>query len=255
MVADARIGADAAAHLLDVGAERLGQVRHFVHERNAGGQHGVGGVLGQFGRTHVHHHQAVVRALEGLVNAAHDADGVFVVRADHDPVRAHEIVDGGPFLQEFGVGRHAERDLHAARGQFAGDDVAHLVGRAHRHGGLVHDQLARRHVARDALRGSQHILQVGGAIFTGRGTHGDELHVAKGDALRDIVGEMQAAGLHVAPHQVFQARLVDGNAALAQQGDLRRVHVQAHDVVAHVGQARPRHQPHVTGTHDRNLHA
>ncbi|MNN74973.1 hypothetical protein D3C81_1912360 [compost metagenome] len=66
---------------------------------------------------------------------------------------------------------------------------------------------------------------------------------------------MQAAGLHVAADQVFQAGLVDGNAALAQQGDLRRVHVQTHDVVAHVGQARSRHQPHVTGTHDRDFHA
>ena len=40
VVADARIGADAVAHLLDVGAQSLGQVGQFVHERDARGQHG-----------------------------------------------------------------------------------------------------------------------------------------------------------------------------------------------------------------------
>jgi UDPglucose 6-dehydrogenase len=49
LVADARIGADAATHLLDVGAELLGQQRHFVHEADARGEHRIGGVLGQLG--------------------------------------------------------------------------------------------------------------------------------------------------------------------------------------------------------------
>ena len=64
VVADARIGADAAAHLLDVGAELLGQVGELVHERDARREHGVGRVLGQLGRAHVHHQHALVVALE-----------------------------------------------------------------------------------------------------------------------------------------------------------------------------------------------
>ncbi len=255
VIADARVRANAAAHLFNVGAQHFGQVRHFVHERNARGQHGIGGVLGQFGRAHVHHHQAVVGALEGFIDAAHDADRVVVVRADDHAVRTHEVVDGRAFLQEFRIGRHRERDVDAALGQFLGDHGAHLVGRADGHRGLVHDQLARGHVARDVLRGGQHVLEIGGTVFAGRGAHGDELDVAERNALRDVIGEMQAPGLHVAAHQVFKARLVNGNAALAQQRDLGRIHVQAHDIVAHVRQARSRHQSYVTGTHDRDLHA
>ena len=54
LVADARVGADAAAHLLDVGAERLGEVGELVHERDARREHRVGGVLGELGRAHAH---------------------------------------------------------------------------------------------------------------------------------------------------------------------------------------------------------
>jgi hypothetical protein len=42
VVADARIRADADAHVLDVGAERLGEERQLVHERDARGEHRVG---------------------------------------------------------------------------------------------------------------------------------------------------------------------------------------------------------------------
>ena len=55
MVADARVGADAAAHVFDVGADALREAGELVHERDARRQHGVGGVLGELGRAHVHH--------------------------------------------------------------------------------------------------------------------------------------------------------------------------------------------------------
>ena len=44
-MADARIGANALAHPLDVGSHSLGHARQLVHEADARGQHGVGGVL------------------------------------------------------------------------------------------------------------------------------------------------------------------------------------------------------------------
>ena len=45
----------------------LGQIGHLVHEADAGGQHGVGGVLGQLRALHVHVQGAVVVAVEGGV--------------------------------------------------------------------------------------------------------------------------------------------------------------------------------------------
>ena len=69
----------------------------------------VGGVLGEFGGAHVHDDQALVVALEGRVELAHELDGALVVGADDDAVRAHEVVDGGAFLEEFRVGDDGER--------------------------------------------------------------------------------------------------------------------------------------------------
>ena len=80
--------ADAAAHLLDVGAELLGQQRDLVHEADARGQHRVGGVLGQLGRADVHDHQLVAGALEGRVQRLHQVHRALVVGADDDAVRA-----------------------------------------------------------------------------------------------------------------------------------------------------------------------
>jgi hypothetical protein len=67
--ADARVGAHAAADQLDVGADAVGQVGHVVHERDAGREVGVAGVLGELGRARVHEDDAVVGPAERLVEA------------------------------------------------------------------------------------------------------------------------------------------------------------------------------------------
>jgi len=51
---DARVRAHALAHLLDVGAQQLAQVRQIVHERDARREHRVRGVLRELGRAAVH---------------------------------------------------------------------------------------------------------------------------------------------------------------------------------------------------------
>ena len=53
--------------LLDVGAHLVAQVRDLVHERDAGGEHGVGRVLRELGRGVVHDQEGVAGAHEGLV--------------------------------------------------------------------------------------------------------------------------------------------------------------------------------------------
>ncbi len=67
VVADARVGADPLAHLLDVGTEALRQPGHLVHEGDLGGQHGVGGVLGELGAAGIHLDDAIMVAVEGGV--------------------------------------------------------------------------------------------------------------------------------------------------------------------------------------------
>ena len=60
-----------------------------------------------------------------------------VVGADDDAVRAHEILHRRPFLQEFRIGDHAERDLSPPLAELFFDFFADSVGRAHRNRGFV----------------------------------------------------------------------------------------------------------------------
>jgi hypothetical protein len=86
VIADARVAADALAHLLDIGAYAVGHARQLVHEADAGGQHAVGGVLGELGAGDVHHQKPVVVADEGRIQRAHQVDGALVLGAHDDAV-------------------------------------------------------------------------------------------------------------------------------------------------------------------------
>ncbi len=92
----------------------LGDVGQLVHEADLGGEHGVGGVLGELGGADVHDDEPVVVADEGLVERTHQLGGARIVGADDDPVGLHEVADRRALLQEFGIGDDVELDLGAA---------------------------------------------------------------------------------------------------------------------------------------------
>ena len=255
VVADTGVGTDTAAHFLDIRAQALGQVGHFVHEADLGGQHGVGGVLGQLGGTDIHEDHPVVAAVERVVNFAQQVGGLFAVGAHHNPVRLHEVVDGRPFFQEFRVGDHIKIQLQAAVVQLGTNRGFHLVARANRYGGFVHHHLVIIHVLADGLGHGQHVLQVGRAVFVRRCAHGDELQGAVLDGFLGIGGKGQAAGFNRMLHDVIQARLVNGDLAVLQLFDFALVDIHAQHVVPHVRQAGTRHQANITGSENRDFHA
>jgi hypothetical protein len=99
--ANARVRANANAHALDVSAEAFGQVGQLVHERDLGSQHGVGRIFGEFGGAHIHHHDAVVVAVEG---------GIQRLRLDKlARLRLHRL-DGGEAAAR---GRRDQAPLHS----------------------------------------------------------------------------------------------------------------------------------------------
>ena len=109
MITNARIGTHALAHRLNVRAEFFGKPRQLIHEGNARGEHGVGGVFGELGRAHVHDHQPVVAALERRIQFAQGLDGLdilgatVVADANHNAVRPHEVLHRRALFQEFGI--------------------------------------------------------------------------------------------------------------------------------------------------------
>ena len=115
---------------------RSARLRQLVHERDARREHRVGRVLGELGRAHVHHQQALVVALERRVQLAHAARvASLVVGADDDAVGPHEVArpprppSGTP-----GFETTANVDARAAVREFLRDRLAHAVGGADRHG-------------------------------------------------------------------------------------------------------------------------
>ena len=46
VVSDARVATNALAHIFNISAQTLGQVRHLIHKTNLGRQHAISRVLG-----------------------------------------------------------------------------------------------------------------------------------------------------------------------------------------------------------------
>ncbi len=217
MVTDAWVRTDAFAHCFDVGAQPFGEVGQFVHEADAGGEHGIGGVLGQFGAAVVHEHQFFVVAAKGRVELRHLVAGQRVGGADDDPVGAHAIGKRTAFLEKLGVGHHPHVQLLQAppRQRLAGA-FGHLVGRAHRHCGLDDQGAVAVHEIGDLLGDGQHMAQVCRAVFIGGGADGDENQFAMVDRVAGLGTERQASGLDVVFEQAGQPRLADGGYGLLQ---------------------------------------
>ena len=87
-----------------------------------------------------------------------------------------------------------------------------------------------------------------------RRAHRDEDDGAVRHRRGGVGGEVQAAGGGIAQHQLRQAGLVNRNLALVQAGDARCIDVDARHAVAHLGQARARHQADVAGAEHADLH-
>ena len=191
--ADARDPSRCPAHVLDVGADLLGDVRDLVHEADLGREHRVRRVLGQFRRTHVHHHEAVVVAVERRIQALELVRRARAVGADHDPVRAHAVPDRRASLRNSGFETTSNGTSAPRACSSAAMAARTFVRGADRHRGLVDHHRRPLQIAADGLRHRQHVLQVGAAVLVRRRADRDEHHFAVGDAHRRVGGEAQPA--------------------------------------------------------------
>ena len=177
-VADARIGADAVSDHFDIGSDALGDIGHFVHETDLGGQHGICRVFGQFGGTHIHGNDAVVVSVERRIEFLQDFQRLARLGSYHDPVRTHAILHRIAFLQKLGIGNHIERHLHTTGLKGRGDGGLDAVGSTDRHGRFVDHHGIVRQMPANGVGHGQNILQIRTAILVGRRAHGDEYDVA-----------------------------------------------------------------------------
>ena len=171
------------------------------------------------------------------------------VGADVDAVRPHEIVDGGPFLEELGIGDHVDLRLPAAL-----ELCLHPLRGAHRNGALVDDDRVPLGGRGDVVGDAHDRAQVGIAIVALRRSHGDERHLGAAHRGSQIAREEESLGLDVAGEELLETGLVDGSLPGAQRGDLRLVHVDAGDRMPGLGEAGTGDEADVSGSDDGNAH-
>lgn len=212
---DARIAADAAAHHVDIRPDEFAKVGDIVHEGDARGEHGIGGVLNHLGRSDVGEDDTLTLQEEGLVEAAHDLLHARALGTDDHAVGGHEVADGSPFLEKLGVGGDVEGDGHAAAGELLLDDLFHTLRRPDGHGGLGDEDGVAIDMLTEGAGDLKDVAQVRRPIFVGRRADGgeDDLYVLK--AAGELGGEVQAASLDIAQHHLLEPGLVDGDVPLA----------------------------------------
>ena len=258
-VSNSAVSADAPADVVHIGPQHIGQIGHFIHERDACGQHGVGGVFGQLGTAHIHPHGAGMVAVEAGIQITHHAAAAGMVRplihAHHNAVGSHEIVNRRPFFEELRIGHDIKQIWrHAPVHQFVRNRRTHLVGRSHRHGGFINHQLETLQVPANGGRHRQNVPQVGRTIFCGGRTHSDEEDVTVLYGLTSIGCETNSPIGTVAIEQFFEARLVNGHFTFLQGADFFLVLVQAHHLETQVRQACACDQTDITRTDDCDTH-
>ena len=245
---DARVEPHALHDLGHVRSRRLTDVGDGVDEGDLGGEEGVRGVLDDLGGGEIGDDHG---PLEGGVQLDEGHGHLLGGRADHDAIGTKGVLDGGALAEELGI-RH-DVELHGAR-LVPADDFPHELARAYGHRRLVDHDLVAVHAAADLGSHRLDLGEVGLARVLGRGAHRDEDDVGVAYARAHVGGEGEAPVIHVAGDHLLETGLVDGHAAGAQGLDLVAVLVHADDVVAEVGEDRPRHESDISGADDADVH-
>ncbi len=88
-----------------------------------------------------------------------------------------------------------------------------------------------------------------------RGADRDEHGFRILDPARQVGGKGQPAALRIGLDQSLEPRLPDRHQPRVEAVDLARILVDAADLVAEIGKARARDEPHIAGADHRDAHA
>jgi hypothetical protein len=98
------------------------------------------------------------------------------------------------------------------------------------------------------------MAEVGRAVLARRGADGNEQDFGTLQRIGQARGEEETLVLRVALDQRFEARLIDGHHAGAQQLHAAWIAVHADDLVSQLGQTAGGHQPHIPCSDHGNFH-
>ncbi len=236
--ADPRVQRQGREHVGHIGAHRLGEMGHGVHEGEPGGQVGVGGVLGEFGggRPGEQH-----RGPEGGVQLPHQGRGPGIVGAHHHPIGLENVLNRPPLLQELRVDHQRGRAAQVPQRR------SQANGRPRGHRRLDHQRGGRDHGRGHRPQGGEHEGEVDlpARAFGGGDRH--EHRLRPRHRVEVVAVEGQPAGGHPGGHQFGQAGLGDGDLAGLESGQPHWVGLPHSHRVPGVGEAGGGGEAHVAG--------
>jgi hypothetical protein len=141
----------------------------------------------------------------------------------------------------------------APRGRVGAQHLEQRARRAHRRRALLHHQLVVVEVLRHRFRHVEDGAGIGAPVATRRRAHGDEHHRRPRERFADVGGEGEPALGHVALHQLRQPRLEERDLQVLRAGDARGIAVDAHHLMAEVGEAGSGDETHVASAYQRDL--
>ncbi len=206
LATDAAIKADPAGHVVNVCADLLAQVCHFVDKGDLHREEGVGGIFGQFSGFDRGEYNGGLDQVQRAVEPAHHLPCSIRFRADDYAVGTHEVADGIALAQEFGIGRDVEIEVGAGQANYFLD----VAASADRHGRLGDDDRIAGESFGDLLGGGIDICQVGMTVAAPcRCTDRDKHRLGAIDRGGEIAGEGQPASSDVVLHELFEAGFVN----------------------------------------------
>ena len=255
LISNAAVGAHALAHIVNVGAVALAQIRDLIDETNFARKHCVAGVLHHFRTANIHNKNRIALAHKRLVQLAQYFAGVLAFHAAHHAVGLHEVANRVAFFQKLGIVGNMKRNLGAGA-----NGVAHLMTGAHRHGALDHDHFAIGGGADlfklfgNVLGHGQHILQVGASVLAAGRAHANENDISMVVRSGLVRGELNTFGGNILGQHLAQTGFVNRALAAAQHVNLLLVNIQAQHVVASVGKASAGDQSNISSADHGEFH-
>ena len=248
---NAVVEADAARHVLDVGAHLLAQIGNLVDEGNLGGEKGVCRVLDQLGRSPrcIQHRCSI--EVKRPVELSHYFFGAAMLGSHHNPVRMLEVADCRTFAKKLGIGHNSKI---GSRIDLV-DDAFDLVAGANR------DRRFGNHNGKTGQRGcdltgrSVDEVEISVTIATTRGrAHGDEYCLGRPYRLGEVGRKVEPAVAQVCGDDFPKSRLIDRHDTGFERVDLVGVLVDASHVMAKIGKAGPGYQAHIARPDYGNAH-
>ena len=160
---------------------------------------------------------------------------MFIIGANNNAIRLHEIFNRRTFFQEFGVGNDGVVNLFLASAEAFSDNAFNHVTGTDWNSRFGNDNFLPVHAISDRLGNSRHVLHISGTVFVRRCTDRDKLDFAVRHRAIHIGGEIQTFGFNIALDDVIKTGFENRHNAFFQIGHLGFINIDAQDIIADVG--------------------